>query len=228
VLATLVTQLTVIEGVPPDTSRPIGAVLGLVGILLVFAAVEYKDSVDRSRSQEHIQSLEEQLDSLRRQLREHPEKPLLAWELAQRNLQLHIDRNVSQLAAIHRLTLFVMICGFGILLLGLYQSSLSPERLPAALMTSSTGAITVLVGGSFLLVYRSLFSKAGAYVTVLERINAVGMAIQLIGTISDAELKDDTTADVAKKLLALSATEPGAEAARPGRLQSGKRRGDTD
>lgn len=219
VLATLVTQVTVIEGVSPDTSRPLGAMLGLLGVLLVFVVVEYRESVETRRSREHIESIAEQLESLRRQLREHPQKPLLAWEAAQKSVQLYIDRHLGQLASIRRLTLLILVSGFAILLLGLYQSAQSPDRLPVALVVSTAGAITVFVGGSFLLTYRSLFSQAGDHATVLERLNAVGMAIQVMGSISDPELKDDTTADVVKKVLALYAPAP-AEPARPARLQA--------
>jgi hypothetical protein len=71
-----------------------------------------------------------------------------------------------------------------------------------------------------MLVFRSILAESRGYVTVLERINAVGMAVQVIASIPDAsaDLKGATTASLANQLLGLYAPMPaskdqGAEAA---------------
>jgi hypothetical protein len=66
------------------------------------------------------------------------------------------------------------------------------------------------IGGSLLLIYRSILAQSKDYVTVLERINAVGMAVQVIASIPDSneELKHNTTANLAKQLLSLYASSP--------------------
>jgi len=48
-------------------------------------------------------------------------------------------------------------------------------------------------------------SQTKDYVNVLERINAVGMSVQIIETISDEnlKLKEETKAELARKLLEL-------------------------
>lgn len=64
-----------------------------------------------------------------------------------------------------------------------------------------------ILGSSFLLIYRSILAQSKEYVTVLERINAVGMAVQVITTIPEdsVELKSQTKAELAKQLLTLYA-----------------------
>jgi hypothetical protein len=62
-------------------------------------------------------------------------------------------------------------------------------------------------------IYRSILAQSKDYVTVLERINAVGMAVQVINNIPDrsADRRDAAMADLANKLLGLYATLPTAQ-----------------
>ena len=48
-------------------------------------------------------------------------------------------------------------------------------------------------------------TQAQDYMGIIERINAVGMSVQILDNMSDtsAELKDKTTSDIAQKLLDL-------------------------
>jgi hypothetical protein len=103
-----------------------------------------------------------------------------------------------------------MACGFAFILFGLYRAFDDPAKLNVAMVSSASGVIISFIGGSFLLVYRSILASAKDYVTVLERINAVGMAVQVIGNIPDAstELKQGAMADLAKQLLSLYGTNP--------------------
>jgi hypothetical protein len=93
---------------------------------------------------------------------------------------------------------------------GLFQVSQNPEKLPVSIVASASGVIISFIGGSFLLIYRSILAQSKEYVTVLERINAVGMAVQVIASIPEAntELKSQTKAELAKQLLSLYATSP--------------------
>jgi len=56
-----------------------------------------------------------------------------------------------------------------------------------------------------LVLYKSTMAQAKDYVTILERINAVGMSVQILDTLNDGglDLKHETTADVARQLLTM-------------------------
>jgi hypothetical protein len=56
---------------------------------------------------------------------------------------------------------------------------------------------------TFMVIYRSTMSQANAFMQVLERINTVGMVVQILDSIPDAEaqLKNATRADLVKLLL---------------------------
>lgn len=138
---------------------------------------------------------------------QHPEKPQFAWDLARIKLESYLDRNLAQVRSIFWLTLIVMTAGFSLIMYGLYHAFETPDRLPVAVVASASGVLVSLIGGSFLIIYRSIMSQSKDYVGVLERINAVGMAVQVISNIPDTSspLREQTTAELAKQLLGLYA-----------------------
>lgn len=174
----------------------IGALAGLIGM----GVAAYQSLVDQRARDQKIETVEERL-------REHPERPQLAWDLARVKLESYLDRNLSQVRSIYWLTLIVMFCGFGFVMYGLFQVAQNTEKLPVSIVASASGVLISFIGGSFLLVYRSILAQSKEYVTVLERINAVGMAVQVIASIPDAntELKSQTKSELAKQLLSLYA-----------------------
>lgn len=178
----------------------IAGVIGALAGLLAVGVAAYQGLAEQEARAQKIETVEQRL-------REHPEKPQLAWDLARVKLESYLDRNLSQVRSIYWLTLFVMFCGFGFVSYGLFQASQNPEKLPVSIVASASGVIISFIGGSFLLIYRSILAQSKEYVTVLERINAVGMAVQVIATIPEAsaELKSQTKAQLAKQLLTLYA-----------------------
>ncbi|MFC7514587.1 hypothetical protein ACFQUU_06185 [Herbaspirillum sp. GCM10030257] len=188
-------------GKPRGSFLPQGAVPVMAAVL--FVVIKFLEFDDKRSSEKKIAKIEERA-------LEHPEKPQLAWDLARAKLESYLDRNLSQVRSIYWLTLFVMACGFGFVLYGLMRAFDEPEKLAVSIVASASGVIISFIGGSFILIYRSILSQSRDYVTVLERINAVGMAVQVIENIPDdmAQLKHETTAGLAKQLLGLYATRP--------------------
>lgn len=141
---------------------------------------------------------------------ENPGKPQFAWDLARVKLESYLDRNLNQVRSIFGLTLVVMLCGFGFVLYGLYHAFENPEKLPISIVASASGVIISFIGGSLLLIYRSILSQSKDYVTVLERINAVGMAVHVIASIPDEDIeqKNLSKAELARQLLTLYASAP--------------------
>ena len=145
------------------------------------------------------------LEKVEERAREHPDKPQLAWDLARTKLKNYLDRNLAQLRSIFWLTSFVMVVGFGLVLYGLIKAYERPEALPVSVVGSVSGVVISFIGGSFLLIYRSILTQTRRYVSVLERINAVGMAVQVLGSISEdsKELRNESTAILARQLIGL-------------------------
>lgn len=202
-IAILVGLLSEVAVIDKKIANIVGASLGMVAGLATVGVIAYQNLVDQRVREQKIETVEERL-------REHPERPQLAWDLARVKLENYLDRNLSQVRSIYWLTLIVMFCGFGFVMYGLFQVSQNPEKLPVSIVASASGVIISFIGGSFLLIYRSILAQSKEYVTVLERINAVGMAVQVIASIpeANAELKSQTKAELAKQLLTLYATSP--------------------
>jgi len=182
--------------VDPLQAVAVATAFAIVTSVLVFSS--YQALLAKEKQEERVQRVEENL-------REHPEKPQLAWDLARVKLENYLDRNLSQVRSIYWLTLLVMLSGFGFVAYGLFQASVDPVKLPVSVVAAASGVIISFIGGSFLLIYRSILAQSKEYVTVLERINAVGMAVQVISTIPDEsdQLKNLTRSELAKQLLNL-------------------------
>jgi hypothetical protein len=136
---------------------------------------------------------------------QHPEKPQLAWVAGRFLLEKYLDRNLKQVRTIATLTYCVMLAGFAFILFGLIKAFNDPSKLPVAIVASASGVLVSFIGGSFLLVYRSLLTQTKDYIFVLERINSVGMSMAVIGSIPEdaAELRQSATAQLSKDLLTL-------------------------
>jgi hypothetical protein len=150
---------------------------------------------------------DQRLEQVEEEFRSNPEKPQLAWDLARTKLESYLDRNLGQTVWIFWLTLIVMAAGFFVVVMGIFKSFEQPMALAISIVSSASGIIISFLGASFLLIYRSVAEQTRSYVSVLERINAVGMAVQVLTTVSDdgKELRNQATVTLAKQLLDLYA-----------------------
>lgn len=189
-----------------NLAETIGGVLGATSAVLAMGVVAYQNLLEQQAKQSEIATVQERV-------LEHPEKPQFAWDLARTKLENYLDRNLAQVRSIYWMTLFVMVCGFGFVMYGLYHAFQTPDKLPVSIVASASGVLISFIGGSLLLIYRSVLAQSKDYVVVLERINAVGMAVQVIASIpeSGSDLKNQTTAELARQLLTLYAAKPATE-----------------
>jgi nitrate reductase gamma subunit len=174
----------------------IPAVLGTIAGLLAVSVSVYQELLRKEKQSEKIEHLVEELKA-------NPKESLSAWELAKLNLQGYLDKNLRQVSAIFHLSVFVMLVGFSLIIYGVYRAFENPEMLNPSILVACSGLILNFIGATFLIIYRSTMNQAKNYVEVLERINAVGMSLQILESIDDSrsELKDTTTAEIAKELL---------------------------
>jgi len=120
-------------------------------------------------------------------------------------LEAYFNKNLSQIASIFWLSVLVMVAGFAILLYGIWRSVQTPDVLGPATIAGISGIITEFIGATFLFIYRSTIQQAVNYSKTLERINSVGMAMQILDTMPDdanpTDLKSTTKADLVKLLV---------------------------
>jgi len=123
-----------------------------------------------------------------------PEQAKPAWDLARATLDQYFQRNLAQIRAIFWLSVVVMLVGFAVICFGVLRAFQSPAALLPATIASLAGVITEFIGATFLFIYRSAIRQAVDYSKSLERINSVGMAMQILDTmptIRDPDTPDD-------------------------------------
>ena len=101
------------------------------------------------------------------------------------------------------LSCIVMTAGFAVMVWGVWKA-IELKSFSLGALTASAGVLTQLIGGTFLLVYRSSIGQAIKYTLTLERMNSVGMAMQILDTMqdqSDKDLVNKTKADLVKLLI---------------------------
>ena len=155
---------------------------------------------------ERDKKAENRLDNIKQRTKENPKETQAAWELAQVNLESYINSNLRQVRSIFLLTVFVMLVGFALVAYGVYLLYTSPDSLNASVLSTAAGVVTNLIGATFLALYRSMLKQTHGYVAVLERMNAVGMSVQLAEKLEDTTTpghKQQTTATLAKSILQL-------------------------
>ncbi|MFA6063671.1 MAG: hypothetical protein WC736_13860 [Gallionella sp.] len=153
--------------------------------------------------------VEQEIRQVEEKARANPEKPEYAWDLARTKLERYLDRNLYEVRAIFFLTTVVMLGGFALVVFGLLKAFADPASLPVSIVSAASGVVLSFIGGSFLLIYRSVLAQSASYVAILERINAVGMAVQIASKVpeTDSKLRAETTAALAKTLLTMYSNE---------------------
>lgn len=202
----------------------------IMAIGLVIVAIKYFRAVG-GITQVKTHGLELELSEVIKRAQEEPDKVKPAWDLARVRLELYFDRNLSQINYIFWLSVGVMGVGFLFILFGITNYTASAKTGDVNPATSATavagvaGVITEFIGATFLFIYRSTIEQAANYTKTLERINSVGMAMQILDSISAeaSGLRDQTKADIVKLLLSQSEASAKATSKQGGGKGKGKK-----
>jgi phage shock protein PspC (stress-responsive transcriptional regulator) len=181
------------------------SLLALIGIL-AGAAVAWQavraDRVDRQ--------LSERVQDAQKKTEENPDKAAPAWELAQATLDKYFNRNLNQIKWIFFVAVFVMLGGFGVILYGV-ALAMRPNGVEPSRIAALSGIVTESIGATFIWVYRSTMRQASGFMKILDRINTVGMAIQILDSMPgggvEGSLKNTTRAHLVALLMTPDAHE---------------------
>jgi Cyanobacterial TRADD-N associated 2-Transmembrane domain len=181
-----------------DWGKLVGLILGIIAVGAgVYSGIRASRNLDKA--------VKEKIEQAESKLEQAPEKAKPAWDLARVTLESYFNRNLSQINYIFWLSVIVMIVGFGTVVWGLSMAfRQSTEVIPAAI-ASGAGIITQFIGATFLFIYRSTIEQAVNYSKTLERINSVGMAMQILDTmeveVKSNDLKSKTKATLVELLV---------------------------
>lgn len=161
---------------------------------IIYYRVQVRNKNEQTR--ERIAYAEERVEK-------QPEKAKYAWDLARITLEAYFTRNLSQINYIFWFSVTVLLAGFVIIIWGIYQVVQSPNMMLPAVISSTAGVITEFIGATFLFIYKSTIQQAANYSKTLERINSVGMAMQILDIIPDDSKQNDLKSNTKAKLIEL-------------------------
>src|SRR5579864_3792770 len=95
-------------------------------------------------------------------------------------LEAYFDRNLSQVRMIFFVAVPVMVVGFAFVMWGVTLAISKPDSIKTSYIATISGIITEFIGVTFMVIYRSTMAQANQFMDVLERINTVGMAVQIL------------------------------------------------
>jgi hypothetical protein len=160
---------------------------GLIALLIFFLALFLLHSMNRRWQQE-----EQQLKDAQTRAAENSEQASPTWEFAGTNLQQYFTRNLAQVRQVFYVSVGVMLVGFAFVLYGVYEQialvHVDPNHIsPPTWVASISGIITQFIGATFMVIYRSTMAQANEFVTVLDRINTVGIAVKVLDQIPNTD-----------------------------------------
>jgi hypothetical protein len=185
------------------------SIVAIVGVAATGAAVALSLS-EQYFNRQKAKKTEQKVEEIETKALQQPAKISFAWDLARIKLEQYFDRNLNQVKWIFIVAVGVMIAGFSIVMYGVTLVINQPGNIKVALVSAVSGIITQFIAVTFMVIYRSTLAQAGSYMTILERINSVGMAVQILDSIGDenGELKNKTRAEIVHLLLAIPQPPP--------------------
>jgi hypothetical protein len=138
----------------------------------------------------------------------NPNHSKYAWQLARTRLEAYLDKNLLQVNLVFWLSVAVMTAGFLVVLWGVTGAANSGSAQTSGSISPSqiatiAGVITQFLGATFLVIFRSTMTQAGEFVGLLDRINNVEMAIEVLDQIPDQppDPKNEVRAKIIDHLL---------------------------
>lgn len=195
-LRTLSIPITVV----PTLKRRITFSVGLFVAVMSFSWMALAHVIG---AREHELRIEQKVEQAENKAQAEPEKAKYAWDVARINLESYFGRNRVQVAQVFGIAVIVMSIGFIFVCVGVYLAMHRPDTIKPALVAGISGIITQFIGATFMVIYRSTMTQANEFMVILERINTVGMAIQVLDSIPDSEttLKNESRAKIVELLL---------------------------
>lgn len=137
---------------------------------------------------------------LKKRIEESPEKIKPAWDMAKNTLEKYFERNLKQIDSIFVISLIAMLAGLLLIIVGIIVSIIDRNAGGAELIAVSSGVVTEFIGATFVFIYKSTVSQAKEYAASLERINSVGMSMQILDNINSENHMDDRTKIIEAKI----------------------------
>ncbi len=163
-----------------EMADSLSTVFAVFGGAIAFIIYIYRKSQEEAEQERRVERAEQRVQ-------ENPRETHAAWDLARIKLESYLNRNLSQVRSIFWLTVLVMVAGFVLIGVGVANAFDNPNEIKPAILSAASGVLVNFIGATFLVLYKSTMSQAKDYVAILERINAVGMSVQVLEKLEDGD-----------------------------------------
>jgi hypothetical protein len=178
----------------------------VVGGLIIAAIVFIRTTRSIARSEEiSVESqkkLLERRDEAEQKIKADSKDTKAAWDVARITLEQYFNRNLQQVRQIFVVAIVVMLVGFGFVIFGVWTALNHPKEPLGPIVATLSGIVSQFIGLTFMQIHKATMQQANRYVDVLDRINVVGMSVQIVESIpEDDPLSVQTRAEMARLLL---------------------------
>lgn len=165
------------------------AIISTVALLVIYFIVMFFFFRTSSQLREYrvllgILELKSLQNTLEDQINQSPEKVLPAWSLAAKKFEDYNSENFTQVKQIYTFSIWFMAGGFVLISFGVLFVLFDPERISLAIVSGTAGIIIEFLGTVVLSYYKTLLSHSMNYIRVLDRTSKVGVALQILDTLS--------------------------------------------
>ena len=186
---------------PHDYASTIKVIGALWFAYLLFYQIVLKEESHRAI----IREATEQIRAAEENYRKHPEKPQAAWHLAQTKLEAYLNRNLEHIQRIFQLIVLVIVGGWILIAVGIILLYADITNVSSSILAAASGAISQFIGVTLLLIYRTTIKQANNYVSILEKINVIGMSLQIIDSsnLPNEESQANARIELSQKILSM-------------------------
>lgn len=138
-------------------------------------------------------------------LEQNPNETKAAWTIAKAKIETYIENNIKQVTSSFNVCVILIVIGFIMIVSGIVSVYLQNDANGSMLIIVA-GVIVDFIGATVLIVLKNVFNQSKDYLIALERINAVGMCLQVIELIEEKKestKKDKVKANIAKRILSM-------------------------
>ena len=152
-----------------------------------------------------IREAAEQIRAAEENYRKNPEKPQAAWHLAQTKLETYLNRNLEHTQKVFQLIILVIVGGWILIAVGIILLYADIANVSSSVLAAVSGVVSQFIGVTLLLIYKTTIKQANNYVSVLEKINIIGMSLQIVDSsnLLDKESQAKARIELSQKILSM-------------------------
>jgi hypothetical protein len=124
------------------------------------------------------------------------------WLGSQLTLEKYWNRNLAQNGFIFSMSVLASSFGFLVLLWAVFIAVQDRAASGPSLVAATAGAVTQVIGATFLVIYKSTSQQGAVYTQTLERLTSAGLAWSMILTMEEETPEARSSKDAAKLTLA--------------------------